>query len=343
MGRAFSARGDEMTDGADLISSALPTTAAPAGAATLQVRVRTMRWEASGVLSLELAATGDDALPPFEPGAHVDLRLPDGTMRQYSLCGDPSDWSHYRVAVRAVGGGLSSSYIHRKLRPGELVTISAPRNNFPLLDAARYIFVAGGIGITPLLPMMRQAGAAGKQWTLLYCNKRDADAPFLREVRTLGGEVSLHCSEAGTRLDVGARFGAVEPDTMVYCCGPEQLMSAVEQAAVAWPADNVRFEWFAPRSRPLDETSGGFEVVCNVSGLTLTVPPDKSVLAVLNDAGVQVPCSCQQGICGTCELRVLSGEVDHRDSILSSAERTASETMMTCVSRARSPRLVIDI
>jgi ferredoxin-NADP reductase len=334
-----------MTDAADLIMPSQSPTALPGDRrdAPLQVRVAAIRWEAPGVLSLELTATGDRALPPFEPGAHVDLRLPDGTMRQYSLCGDPSDRSHYRLAVRSVAGGMSSSYIHRKLRPGEMVNISAPRNNFPLLDAARYIFVAGGIGITPLLPMMRWASAERRPWTLLYCNKRDGDAPFLREIQTLGGDVSLYSSEAGTRLDVGARFGVVESDTMVYCCGPERLMSEVEQASAAWPADGVRFEWFTPRSRPLDEASGGFEVVCNASGLTLTVPPEKTVLAVLNEAGIEVPCSCQQGICGTCEMRVLSGDIDHRDSILSSAERAANTTMMTCVSRAKGPRLVLDI
>ena len=330
---------------AELVSPSPSKVIATAAVAdtTFQVCVRAMRWEAPGVLSLELAATEGGSLPSFEPGSHVDLRLPDGTMRQYSLCGDPSERSHYRVAIRAVRGGQSSGYVHRKLRPGELVTISAPRNNFPLLEAPRYIFVAGGIGITPLLPMMRQANAAGKPWTLLYCNRRDADAPFLREIEALGGDISLHSSEMGTRLDVDARLGVVQPETMVYCCGPEQLMSAVEQATAAWPADSVRFEWFAPRSRPSDETSGSFEVVCNTSGMTLTVPQDQTLLAVLNDAGIEVPCSCQQGICGTCELRVLSGEVDHRDSILSSEERAANETMMSCVSRAKSPRLVLDI
>jgi tetrachlorobenzoquinone reductase len=322
-------------------SSSAPSVAAPA---SLQVRVRAMRWEASGVMSLELSAVDGALLPPFEPGAHVDLRLPDGTLRQYSLCGDPSDRSHYRLGIRAVGGGLSSTFVHRKLRPGELVTVSAPRNNFPLEDAERYIFVAGGIGVTPLIPMMRQASAQGRPWTLLYCNKRDSDAPFLDEIRALGGAISLHSSEAGTRLDVKARLAAAHTGVMVYCCGPEGLMTAVEEATAAWPQDAVRFEWFAPRSQAAEGASGSFEVVCNVSGLTLTVPQDRTVLDVLNDAGLEVPCSCQQGICGTCETRIVSGEVDHRDSILSSAERAANQTMMTCVSRAKAgSRLVLDV
>lgn len=309
----------------------------------LELRLRAMTWEAPGVLSLELVAPDERDLPAFEPGAHIDLHLPGGIMRQYSLCGDPADRSHYRVAIRAVAGGQSSQFVHRKLRPGETIGVSFPRNNFPLVDAPRYVFVAGGIGITPLIPMMRAASAKGRPWTLLYCNKRNEDAPFLREIQALGGEVSLHSTEAGTRLDVAQQLSAARKDTVVYCCGPEGLMTAVETATAAWPEDTVRFEWFTPRSRPEDEASGSFEVVCEQSGVTLTVPPDKSVLATLNDAGIDVPCSCTQGICGTCEVRVLAGEVDHRDSILSSSERAANTTMMTCVSRARGPRLVLDI
>ena len=335
-----------MSDIAEMTTPARTGTSSPSVTApsSLQARVRAMRWEAPGVLSLELSAVDGALLPPFEPGAHVDLRLPDGTLRQYSLCGDPSDRSHYRLGIRAVGGGLSSTFVHRKLRPGELVTVSAPRNNFSLEDAGRYIFVAGGIGVTPLIPMMRQASAQGRPWTLLYCNKRDSDAPFLEEIRALGGDISLHSSEAGTRLDVKTQLAAVKTGAMVYCCGPEGLMMAVEEATAAWPQDAVRFEWFAPRSQATEGASGSFEVVCNVSGLTLTVPEGRTVLDVLNDAGIEVPCSCQQGICGTCETRIVSGEVEHRDSILSSAERAANQTMMTCVSRAKAgSRLVLDV
>src|SRR5579863_6401056 len=280
-----------MSDVAEMTAPAR-TAGSNAVASNIQVRVRTMRWEAPGVMSLELSAVDGAVLPSFEPGAHVDLRLPDGTMRQYSLCGDPSDRSHYRLGIRAVGGGLSSTFVHRKLRPGEIVTSSAPRNNFPLEDAERYVFVAGGIGVTPLIPMMRQASARGRPWTLLYCNKRDSDAPFLDEIRALGGEISLHSSEAGTRLDVEARLATVQVGAMIYCCGPERLMIAVEEATTSWPEGAVRFEWFAPRSRSSDDVAGSFEVVCNVSGLTLTVPEDRTVLDVLNDAGIEVPCSC---------------------------------------------------
>jgi len=324
-------------------TEAMKAVAARQARATMQVRVRAMKWEAPGVLSLDLTAPDLAPLPGFEPGSHIDLHLPNGVMRQYSLCGDPGDRSRYRIAVRAVSGGLSSQFIHRKLRPGELLTISAPRNNFMFVGAENYLFIAGGIGITPLLPMMRAATAASKQWTLLYCNRSDDEAPFLDEIRALGGTVNLHSSAAGTRLDVGARLAAPQAKTLVYCCGPERLMLAVEEATAAWPQGSVRFEWFSPRSRPADESADSFEVVCQASGVTLTVPPGKTVLATLNDAGIFVPCSCEQGICGTCEVRVLGGEVDHRDSIQSQAERAANQSMMVCVSRALSPRLLLDI
>jgi ferredoxin-NADP reductase len=307
----------------------------------LKARVRALVWEAPGVLALELASPDGRPLPAFEPGAHVDLTLPDGTTRQYSLCGDATDTSCYRLGVRDIGGGRSSGFIHRELRPGALLTIGVPRNDFPLVDARHYIFIAGGIGITPLIPMMRKASAAGRPWTLLYCNRREDAAPFLAEIRSLGGDVVLHSS--GTRLNASQRLAQVQPGTLIYCCGPERLMKAVEAATQAWPPGSIRFEWFRPRSDQSDESGDSFEVVCQASGVTVTVPADKSVLDTLFEAGLDVPSSCQQGICGTCETRVVCGEVDHRDSILSDDERAANQSMMICVSRARGQRLVLDL
>lgn len=323
--------------------SSEPTASESAAESALQVRLRALIWEAPGVVALELSAADGRPLPPFAPGAHVDLTLPDGTIRQYSLCGDPADTSQYRLGVRDIGGGHCSGIIHRELRPGVLLTISIPRNDFPLVDAARYMFIAGGIGVTPLMPMMRKASAGGRPWTLLYCSRCEEAAPFLAEIRSLGGDVVLHCSESGTRLDPAQRLAQVEHDTMIYCCGPERLMTAVEAATQAWPSGSVRFEWFRPRSRPCDEPSDSFEVVCQASGVTVTVPPDKSILDALFEAGLDLPSSCEQGICGTCETRVISGEVEHRDSILSETERAVNQTMMICVSRARGGRLVLDL
>src|SRR5215475_3746921 len=182
---------------------------------TFEARVRSVTWEAPDVLSLDLIAVNGRELPPFEPGAHIDVHFPDGSIRQYSLWGDPADRSRYRVGIRAAEGGHSSLFVHRKLRAGDVLTVSAPRNNFPLIDAARYIFVAGGIGITPLIPMMRTASEKGRAWTLYYCNQRNEDAPFLSEIEALGGEVSLHSSNAGTRLDVAQRLGPAQQNTVV--------------------------------------------------------------------------------------------------------------------------------
>jgi ferredoxin-NADP reductase len=244
--------------------------------------------------------------------------------------------------VREVAGGRVSGLVHKALRPGALIEAEGPRNNFLFVPAQRYLFIAGGIGITPILPMLRAAKHAGAQATLLFCARSAAEAPFLVEASEFAG-VTTHCTDDGTRLDVPVRLAAPEAGTLVYCCGPERLMTAVEQATSAWPAGSVRFEWFAPRSRPEGEDAGAFEVVCAQSGLTLQVAPGVSVLQALRDAGLDRPSSCEQGVCGTCECRVLEGEVDHRDSILSASERAANDVMMTCVSRAKGARLVLDI
>jgi ferredoxin-NADP reductase len=309
----------------------------------ISVILRDKYLETPSVMSLELVSPTGQDLPAFQPGAHIDLHLQDGMVRQYSLSSDPHDLTHYRLGIRLVPGRASSEHIQRKLNPGESLKISAPRNHFPMHEAGNYLFIAGGIGITPLLPMMRAASRRAAPWSLLYCNRHYAEAPFLAEVQSFGGTVSLHSSEAGTRLDVTAALADVGRDTKIYCCGPESLMDAVERATKAWPAGTVNFEWFSPKRQASGQQNNGFEVVCQRAGVTLTVPPDKSILEVLNDAGISVMSSCEQGVCGSCEVRVLSGEVDHRDSILSAAEKASNATAMICVSRARGERLVLDI
>jgi tetrachlorobenzoquinone reductase len=309
----------------------------------LTLRLRRLAWEADGVFSLDLVAPDGGDLPEFTAGAHVDLHMPNGISRQYSLSGDPQDRKTYRLAVRLVEGGAATPIIHHKLRPGDLLEVSAPRNNFPLLPSPNYLFIAGGIGITPLLPMLREATRAGADWTLLFCVRRHEDAPFLAEAQSIGGEVVVHASALGARLDVAARLAEAPRQTMLYCCGPDRLMREVEAHSLHWPPNSVHFEWFAARARPEDEVSNGFELFCARSKITLIVPPEKTVIKALADAGVEVPMSCEQGICGSCECTVLEGEVDHRDSILSAAEQAANQTMMVCVSRAKSNRLVLDL
>jgi ferredoxin-NADP reductase len=306
------------------------------------LRVKRMAWEAPGVVSVDLVAPDGGALAPWEAGAHIDLHLPAAPVRQYSLCGDPDDQSAWRIAVREVPGGHVSGLIHKALRPGAMVEAGGPRNSFPLTPSPSYLFIAGGIGITPILPMLRAAKRAGAQATLLLCTRRAADAAFLDTARNLC-KVVLHCSAEGTRLDVTARLATVPSDTLLYCCGPEPLMTAVEAAAAHWPDGSLRFEWFAPKARPAGEGADAFDVVCARSARTIRVEAGTSVLSALRGAGFDLPSSCEQGVCGTCECRVLEGEIEHRDSILSASERAANAAMMTCVSRAKGARLVLDI
>lgn len=296
------------------------------------------------VLSVELRDPDGKPLPPGEPGAHIDVHLPDGAVRSYSLCGDPEDRHAYRIAVLNVPGGRGSRFVHGDLALGTTVSVGPPRNNFRFDAARRYLFIAGGIGITPLLPMIRKAADQEAEWTLHYCVRSAAEAPFLDELRRVGnGDVVVHAADEGRRLAVDALLAATPSDVLIYCCGPQRLMDAV--AAAALPTHDVRFEWFAPRSNGVSEAApdGGFEVVCARSGVTVTVKAGVSVLEALDAAGVPIASSCEQGICGTCETAVLEGEPDHRDSVLSDAERAAGKTMMVCVSRARSARLVLDV
>jgi cytochrome P450/ferredoxin-NADP reductase len=305
---------------------------------------------ADDVVALTLVDPDGDALPPWTPGAHVDLILGDGQgpeiVRQYSLCGDPADSRSIRVGVlRAPDSRGGSVAVHERLRPGGRVRVRGPRNHFPLVASPRYLFVAGGIGITPLLPMMAEAEASGADWRLWYGGRSRSSMAFRDELERYGDKVTLVPQDETGMLDLDGILGAPRPDTLVYACGPEGLLSAVEQRCTsAWPADALHLERFAAKAAPVP--AGGersFELVLASSGLTLTVPPDRSVFDVIQDAGISVLGSCHEGICGTCEQAVLGGEIDHRDSVLSRTERAAGDAMMICVSRCLSDRLTLDL
>ncbi|MBT3154320.1 oxidoreductase [Streptomyces sp. CHD11] len=279
-------------------------------------------------------------LPPWEPGAHVDLLLAPGLERQYSLCGDPADRAGWRIAVlREPDGRGGSAHVHRRLGPGATVRARGPRNRFPLEPAPRYRFVAGGIGITPILPMLAAAEAAGADWTLLYGGRTRASMAFAGELSRYGGRVTLVPENEAGPLDLPAALDGLPPGGLVYCCGPGRLLDAVARRC---PAGVLRVERFSPAEHDTG-TDGDFEVVLARSGRTLRVPPDVSVLDTVRAAGVQVLYSCTEGTCGTCETDVLEGEPDHRDSVLTEDERAAGETMLICVSRCRGPRLVLDL
>lgn len=281
---------------------------------------------ADGVVRLRLE--GRD-LPRWEPGAHLDLVLPSGLVRQYSLCGDPGDTSSYTVATRLAEDGRGGSReVHEQVTEGMELEVRGPRNRFPLVEAPSYLFVAGGIGITPLLPMLR-ALPAGADWRLVYAGRGRASMPFLEEVEKLGGD---RVTVVEGRPDLGALEAS--EGAAVYCCGPEGLMAAVTER---FP--DAHLERFAPRHS--SDGNAAFEVELRRSGRTLTVPADSTVLTAVRRELPGTAYSCEQGFCGTCQQRVLEGEIDHRDELLTDEER--SDSILICVSRSRSDRLVLDM
>ncbi|MEW2357098.1 PDR/VanB family oxidoreductase [Spirillospora sp. NPDC029432] len=307
-----------------------------------EVRVTAKTPVADGVVALTLARPDGGRLPDWTPGAHVDLVLPGGLTRQYSLCGDRWDARSYRVGVlREPAGRGGSAFVHDELREGDLVGIGGPRNNFRLVPAERYLFIAGGIGITPLLPMIVQAELLGIGWRLLYGGRTRASMAFLDELAPYGDKVAVVPQDEHGLLDLAAWL----PDpagTKVYCCGPGALLDAVERRCAGWPPGLLRTERFVAAARR-SAVDGAFEVELRRSGRTLTVGPRQSLLQALGEAGVPVLSSCRQGLCGTCETTVLDGVPDHRDSLLDDAERAAGDCMFVCVSRAAGDRLVLDL
>jgi ferredoxin-NADP reductase len=307
--------------------------------------VREVTTVAEDVVALTLAEPSGAALPAWTPGAHIDLVLDEDHVRQYSLCGRPIEPDRWRVAVlRDPGGRGGSALVHDRLREGATVRVRGPRNHFPLVASGRYLFVAGGIGITPILPMIAEAAAAGADWRLLYGGRSRGSMAFLDELARYGDRVTIVPQDEAGMLDLAAVLGEPRPGTLVYCCGPEGLLAAVEKFCESWPKGALHLERFAAKTEPAAAAENPpFELVLQRSGLTLTVPPDQSIFEVVRAAGVSVLGSCLEGICGTCETEVIDGEVDHRDSVLTAEEQESNEFMMICVSRCRSQRLTLDL
>jgi ferredoxin-NADP reductase len=295
-------------------------------------------------VTLTLRQITDSPLPRWAPGAHVDLILDGAPTRQYSLCGDPADHHLWRLGIlRDADGGGGSRFVHDQLRPGDTVRVRGPRNNFALADSARYLFIAGGIGITPVLPMIAVAQAAGAGWQLLYGGRQRASMAFLGELARYGDRVTVAPHDETGLLDLDTLLCTPQPDTLVYCCGPEPLLAAVEQRCRAWPARSLHVERFSAKPLTAPVRTDAFEVELAASELTLTIPPDRSILEVVEEAGVGVLSSCAEGTCGTCETAVLDGLPDHRDSVLTEEERQAGDCMMICISRSCTARLVLDL
>jgi ferredoxin-NADP reductase len=306
------------------------------------LRVQRMAWLAYGVVEVVLTDPSGAPLPDWQPGAHLVLLLADGLSRQYSLCGDPAERGSWTIAVhRAPASRGGSSHVHDRMRVGSLLPVEGPVNNFPLVKADRYLMLAGGIGITPILAMTRSLRESGADFELVYCGRRAALMAYRDEVAGWRDDrVTLHADdEDGGPLDLAALVAA-QPGALVYCCGPEGMIAAVEEAA-ADPA-LVRVERF--RAAAIEAPPGdAFHVVVDGSGERIRVEPDESILTALARAGHDLPSSCREGICGTCETKVVRGEPDHRDAVLTAEERAENGSMMICVSRSRSPELVLDL
>lgn len=298
---------------------------------------------AEGVVQLRLEGNG---LPPWSPGAHLDLVLPSGLVRQYSLCGDPEDTGAYTVATRLVADGRGGSReVHEQLQEGLEVEVRGPRNRFPLTEAPGYVFVVGGIGITPVLPMLRSLAASGAEWRLLYGGRSRASMPFLAEVEKLGVDgdrVTVVAQDEAGHPDVAGALAGLAPGTAVYCCGPEPLMAAATAALPEGCTLHLeRFSAAPGGTAGSGEGSEAFEVELRRSGRTVPVAAGQSVLAAVRAELPHVSYSCEQGFCGTCQQRVLEGEIDHRDELLTDDER--GDSMLICVSRCRGGRLVLDL
>jgi ferredoxin-NADP reductase len=313
------------------------TTADPG---VLDLEVTALRKESATVLSVELADPERRMLPPWAPGAHVDLWL-GALVRQYSLVGDPRERRSYTVAVlreEASGGG--SKHVHEVLRPGDLVEVGGPRNHFELVPARRYVLVAGGIGITPLLPMIAELEAQSRPWELHYGGRSRRTMAYLPRLAGYGDRVRVQPFDECGHIDLDAALHRPEPDVAVYCCGPEPLLSEVERRCADWPDGALHVERFAARPRLDDADLAAFDLVLGRSGRTLHVPAGRSAVDVLDEAGVRVPNACRDGVCGSCLTRVLGGVPWHRDS-LTAPDRT--DVVLPCVSRARTAELVLDL
>ena len=321
-------------------------TAAP----SLTVRVARKAVEARDICTFELVAADAKPLPAFAAGSHIDVQVPGGLTRQYSLCNDPTESHRYLIGVlRDPASRGGSAAMHDRVAEGDTLTISAPKNHFPLAhDAKRHLLLAGGIGITPILCMAERLSAIGADFELHYATRSRARTAFFERIGSsaLAARAAFQFDDgpAEQKLDIAAALARQGSGTHLYVCGPKGFMDAVLGAARAagWGQERIHFEFFNADVQP-QSGDGAFEVQLASSGRVVAVPADRTVLAALADAGVVVPSSCEQGVCGTCLTRVIEGTPDHRDQYLLPEEQAAGDQFLPCCSRAKSPRLVLDL
>jgi tetrachlorobenzoquinone reductase len=314
----------------------------------MQVLLKRISYEAASINAYELVDPAGGELPPFTAGSHIDLHLANGMIRSYSLVNASCERHRYVIAVNndeASRGG--SKLIHETLRVGEVLTISHPRNNFALHEEADHsVLIAGGIGITPILSMIRRLEALGRSWELFYAARTRRAAAFLDELNGLSRvhsnlHVTFDQEPEARMMDLPAIIKTARPDAHLYCCGPVPMLQAFEAATVGRPASHVHVEYFKASEKPAIE--GGFEVKLARSKRTIAVQPGQTILDALLAAGIAVNYACTEGVCGTCETRVVEGIPDHRDLFLSKEEQEANKTIMICCSGSKSSTLVLDI
>jgi ferredoxin-NADP reductase len=310
----------------------------------MKLRVAARNELSDGVIGFRLVDPQGDQLPAWDPGAHVDVSVQDGA-RQYSLCGDPTVKTEYRLAVlREPGGQGGSTWLHDSVKVGSLLEVGSPRNNFPLQPADKYIIIAGGIGITPLLPMLAAISRRGNGWHLTYGGRVETSMAFRAElVARYGDRVQIRPEDKYGLLDLDSTIGEPQEGTLIYCCGPEPLLAAVERHTANWPTGALHVERFA--ARPVDEPAINrpFTVVLARSNMSVEIAADQSILDALESVGIVPLSNCLAGTCGECETTVLGGIPDHRDSLLTEAEQQANDIMYPCVSRSLSDTLTLDI
>ncbi|WP_430334931.1 PDR/VanB family oxidoreductase [Rhodococcus sp. ACT016] len=311
----------------------------PDTAMTLIATERTIVAQDENVAALTFAAVDGGDLPAWQPGCHLDFHLPSGLRRQYSLCGDPADRRHYRIAVRSIPDGGGGSIEMHGLTPGTTVTVRGPRNGFPFVPEGSALFVAGGIGITPIIAMVRAARKSGMDWRFVYSGRSRESMPFLAEIATWESDrVFVRPDDEFGLPTADDLLGRAPSGGAVYCCGPTPMLDAVRAGFVDSGAAALHFERFGP-----PPVLGGtpFEVQLVGTGEVLEIPADESALAVIKERQPGVGYSCQQGFCGTCKVRVLSGAPDHRENRLTPQEQ--ADHMLICVSRADGGRLILDL
>jgi len=309
------------------------------GSSLFEVVVSAADDAAEAIRRLELRPSAGGDLPAFTAGAHVDVATEGGVLRQYSLANDPAERGRYVIAVQREDRGRGGSrWLHDAVRIGDRLRIGSPRNNFPLDEAAgRHLLIGGGIGITPLMAMIHRLRAIGAHWRLVYCTRNPARTAFARELGdpALAERVLIHHDQGlpERAFDFAPMLRAARPHSHLYCCGPAPLMAAVRAAAVDWPSERLHFEAFAAEPAAVPGGDGAFTLRIASSGRELLVPAGKSALSVLEEAGFDIPFSCEEGICGSCVTGVLEGAIDHRDFVLSEREQRDGRMMMLCVSR----------